>query len=452
MNLPIRARLTLWYVAMLALTLLLFAAGVLAFVAREQRIEVERALRDRAREIAAAYAAEAIEEPSTVAAAETVRDFARGDGALFVYEKPGRLLARAPSTAAEIPALRGAIDAAYRGRTQLADAGDAFRCIVAPIDAQHVLVATQSLAPQRTALAELRRALFVSVPAMILLAALGGYLLARRGLAPVARMTAEASGIEAQRLSDRVTITHAGDEIGRLGAVLNALLARLEQSFAQQRQLVDDTSHELRTPVAVIRTEADVALSRDRSASEYRDALEIIQSESEHLTRLIEDVLLTAHTDARAVDFSLRDVVDAAARAMRTLAGAKGVELTATTDGPMPMRGDPELVRRMLLNLLDNAVKFTPSGGSVAVTTRANGERYLIDVRDGGAGIPIAAQPHIFDRFFRADRARTSGGGSGLGLAIAQSIAALHGGEIRLVHSDDGGSLFEVALPKPGRV
>src|SRR5213078_2177644 len=172
------------------------------------------------------------------------------------------------------------------------------------LDAQHVLVATQDLAPQRAAFSELRRALLVFVPAVLLLAALGGYLLARRSLAPVTRMTDDASRIEAERLSDRITIS-TDDEIGRLGSVLNALLARLERSFAQQRQLVADTSHELRAPVTVIRTEAEVALSRERSAPEYRQALEIIQSESEHLTRLIEDMLLTAHADARAVDFSL---------------------------------------------------------------------------------------------------------------------------------------------------
>ena len=433
MNLPIRARLTLWSVAMLALTLLLFAAGVLAFVRREQRVAVDRALRERAAEFATAFAAEWAEEPGDKAAQEAANTLARSDGALFVYALPKRLIARAPRDAVEVRT--GALP---RDVALFTAAG--FRCIEAPLDAQHVLVATQSLAAQRAAFAELRRALLLSVPAALLVAALGGYLLARRGLAPVARMTADASRIEAQRLSDRITIS-SDDEIGRLGAVLNALLARLERSFAQQRQLVADTSHELRTPVAVIRTEADVALSRDRPAAEYRDALQIIQSESEHLTRLIEDVLLTAHTEARAVDFSLREVVDDAARAIRTLAAAKGVALTAATNGAMPMRGDPELIRRMLLNLLDNALKFTPSGGGVEIATRMENGRYVVAVRDTGSGIPAEAQPHVFDRFYRADRART-GAGAGLGLAIAKSIAELHGGDIRLVNSDEAGSLF----------
>jgi heavy metal sensor kinase len=441
MNLPIRARLTLWYVTVLALTLLLFAAGVLAFVAREGRGAVDKALHDRALALAKDFAAEAREETGDGAAAEAVRNFARSDGVLLVYERPRRLIARAPATAAEI-----AIAGPFPQQSELLTVGGS-RCIVAPIDATHVLVATQSLAPQRSAVAELRRALLLFVPAMLLLAAAGGYLLARRSLAPVSRMTADASRIEAERLSDRITIDNSGDEIGRLGAVLNALLARLERSFAQQRQLVADTSHELRTPVAVIRSEAEVALSRERTAAEYRDALDVIQSESVHLTRLIEDMLLMARDDARAFEFPLREVVETAARAMRTLAAAKGVELTSATDGPMPMRGDPELVRRMILNLLDNAVKFTPAGGAVTVVARAEDERYVIAVRDTGPGIPAAAQPHVFDRFYRADRARTSGSGSGLGLAIARSIAELHGGEIRLVRSDDTGSIFEVSLP-----
>ncbi len=450
MNLAIRARLTLWYVAVLALTLLLFAAGVMAFVAREERITVDKALRDRASELATAFAAEAREETGEKAAQEAVTTLARSDGALFVYARPLRVIARAPASAEEIPMLRPAIAAAFSGRTQFISAGNAFRCIVAPLDRHYVLVATQSLAAQRTATDELRRALLVSVPLMLLLAALGGYLLARRSLAPVARMTDDASRIEAQNLSDRVTID-GNDELGRLGAVLNALLARLERSFAQQRQLVDDTSHELRTPIAVIRSEADVALSRERTAAEYRDALDIIRSESVHLTRLIEEMLLMARADARQlpvepVEFALRDVVEDAARAMRTLAAVKGVALNAAAGSAMPMRGDPELVRRMLVDLLDNAVKFTPAGGAVSIAARADGARYIIDVRDSGSGIPPAAQPHVFDRFYRADRARTSGSGSGLGLAIAKSIAALHGGDVRLVHSDANGSLFEVSL------
>ncbi|MEK6371686.1 MAG: ATP-binding protein [Acidobacteriota bacterium] len=441
MNLPIRARLTLWYVAVLAITLLLLAGGVLAFVAREERVAVDAALRDQASQFAAAFAAEAREESSAVAAAEVTGHFARRDGAIFVYERPRRLMARAPATAPEVP-----IGSPFPPRSTLLTIGGS-RCIVAPIDSTHVLVATQSLAPQRRAVAELRRALLLFVPAMLLLAAAGGYLLARRSLAPVSRMTADASRIEAERLSDRITIDNTGDEIGRLGAVLNALLARLERSFAQQRQLVADTSHELRTPVAVIRSEAEVALSRERTPAEYRDALDVIQSESVHLTRLIEDMLLMARADARAFEFPLRDVVETAARAMRTLAAAKSVDLTSTTDGAMTMRGDPELIRRMVLNLLDNAVKFTPAGGAVTVTTHAVDGRYVIAVRDTGPGIPADAQPHVFDRFYRADRARTPGSGSGLGLAIARSIAELHGGEIRLAHSDETGSIFEVSLP-----
>ena len=449
MNLPIRARLTFWYVAILALTLLLFAAGVMAFVAREQRVAVDRALRARVAEFTTAFAAEAREQDSDKAAEETASTLARSDGALFVYARPLQLVARGPASAEEAPEVRAAVAAAFEGRTQLLDARGA-RCIVAPIDARHALVATQSLAMQRDALDELRRALLVSVPAALLLAALGGSLLARRSLAPVTRMTDDASRIEAQRLSDRITIT-SDDEIGRLGAVLNALLARLERSFAQQRQLVADTSHELRTPVSVIRSEADVTLSRERTADEYREALDIIRSESVHLTRLIEDVLLMARADAQQlplqpVDFELRDVVEDAARSMRTLAAAKSVALTAATDGAMPMRGDPELLRRMLVNLLDNGVKFTQPGGRVEIATRKDGGRIIIAVRDSGTGIPAEAQPHIFDRFYRADPARTSGTGSGLGLAIAKSIAEMHGGDIRLVHSDASGSLFEITV------
>jgi signal transduction histidine kinase len=247
-------------------------------------------------------------------------------------------------------------------------------------------------------------------------------------------------------------VRNPSDELGRLGTVLNALLQRLEKSFQQQKQLLADTSHELRTPVTIIRSEAEVTLSRERTEEEYRAALEGIRSEATHLTGLIESVLLLARADAQQarVDrkpFSLTDVIRDSVQSLRTIAQARQVDLACTTDGPMPMAGDPELMRRMLLNLLDNGIKFTPKGGRVRLDAHRAGPQYVVTVSDSGAGIPHQAQEKIFDRFFRADSARGREGGAGLGLAIARWIATAHGGELRLLRSTPGGSVFQATLP-----
>jgi heavy metal sensor kinase len=341
------------------------------------------------------------------------------------------------------------------GRPQFVSLDDEVRCIVAPIDHRYVFVSTQSMAAEEQTLTRVRSAFALAIPTVLILAAVGGYLLTRRTLGPIARITETASRIEAENLSERIAVGHE-DELGRLAAVLNALLDRLERSFHQQKQLLADTSHELRTPVTIIRSEAEVTLSRERSADEYRNALESIRSESVHLTNLIEGVLMLARADARQMhiakrQFSLREVVEQAVQTARTLARARGVDLSAVTDGAMPLRGEAELIRRMLLNLLDNAVKFTEPGGRVSVDAQQDGANYTITVTDSGCGIAAEDQEQIFDRFFRGDRARRrdldGAPGTGLGLSIVKWIAEAHGGTVRLVRSNAAGSTFEVALP-----
>jgi signal transduction histidine kinase len=277
----------------------------------------------------------------------------------------------------------------------------------------------------------------------------------------VARITEDASRIEAENLSDRITVRNSNDELGRLASVLNALLQRLERSFQQQKQLLADTSHELRTPVTIIRSEAEVTLSRERDSEEYRDALEVIRSESSHLSNLIEGVLLLARADARQSGIQLdriqlATVIEESVQVLQRVAQSRQITLTCSTDGPMPTRGNAELLRRMFLNLLDNSMKFTDSGGRVRLDSHRAGPHYMITVTDTGRGIPIDAQERIFDRFFRADAVRGRGvdrdsaSGSGLGLPIARWIARAHGGDLRLIRSTPSGSTFEAVLPITG--
>jgi heavy metal sensor kinase len=462
MTLPIRIRLTLWYLLILTMVLAMVAASVYAFVATEERQSVDRILRERAGAFERAYSGEAKEQPSEYAISEVALDFSRGEGDVFVYARPGRLLFRSPARFLRAPdarallTVRGAIDSAFAGRAQRVTV-DGVRIIAAPVGvSRYVFVSAESLSGRRNALLRLRNAFIVVIPAALVIAALGGYFLATRSLAPVAQITTAASRIEAENLSDRIAVRSSSDELGRLAAVLNGLLERLERSFLQQKQLLADTSHELRTPVTIIRSEAEVTLSRERNAEEYRQALETIRSEAVNLTSLIEAVLLLARADAHQArlareQFALTDVIQQSVQSLRTIAQARQIDLSCSTDGAMPMQGDRDLMRRMLLNLLDNGIKFTESGGRVRLDAHRAGRQYVMTVSDSGVGIPAEAQEHIFDRFFRVDSARSRDrdglSGAGLGLSIARWIARAHGGDLTLVRSTPAGSVFEATLP-----
>jgi len=356
-----------------------------------------------------------------------------------------------------MPLMRPAIERAFKRHQEIVTV-NGVRCIAAPIGDRFVFVSTESLAGKHDALRRLRAAFAVVIPIALMIAAAGGYFLASRTLAPVARITEAAARIEAENLSDRIAVRNTDDELGDLASVLNSLLQRLERSFQQQRQLLADTSHELRTPVTIIRSEAEVTLSREREAKEYRDALEVIRSESSHLSNLIEGVLLLARADAQpnriaTESFDLGGLIEESVQSLRRVADARQIALTCSTDGPMPIKGNAELLRRMLLNLLGNAIKFTEPGGQVRLDSHRAGPNYVVEVTDTGRGIPAEDQERIFDRFFRADvvrgRAdnRDTADGAGLGLPIARWIARAHGGDLRLVRSTPSGSMFEAVLP-----
>lgn len=223
-----------------------------------------------------------------------------------------------------------------------------------------------------------------------------------------------------------------------------------------------DASHELRTPIAIMRSEADVALSQEeRSNRELRESIAIFKDETKRLTGIVEDLFMLARADAgqyklTSTEFYLDELAGEVTRAVRALVAEKGLTLQTDAADEMPFRGDEDLLRRLLLNLVDNAIKCTPSGGAVTVSCRREAQRYIIIVSDTGVGIPAEAQPRIFDRFYRADSARSRGedsvglsSGAGLGLSIARWIAGAHDGTLELLRSSAAGSVFQLTLPAP---
>jgi heavy metal sensor kinase len=290
-------------------------------------------------------------------------------------------------------------------------------------------------------------------PVLLLVAAAGGYWMSRRALEPVDSITRSAHRISAKDLSLRLPLRGVGDELDRLSGTLNEMFARLGSAFDRVTRFTADASHELRTPIAVIRTTAELARTKPRTQPEYEQALDRILTESERTTSLIEDLLLLARADEE-IDEVVRDPVnlaevvrDACVEA-RILAEAGKIDLAMEDSAAAVVNGDGSALHRMLLALLDNAIKYTPAGGKVRVSMQIERSQALVTIKDTGIGIPEEELPHIFDRFYRAskDRSRRNGG-AGLGLSIAQWIASRHGGTITVDSAVGRGSAFVLRLP-----
>jgi signal transduction histidine kinase len=324
-------------------------------------------------------------------------------------------------------------------------------------------------------------ALATLTPLGLILAGGGGWLLARRVLRPVDQMTQAARRIEAERLAERLQGAEVDDEFGRLARTLNEMLARLEAGFAQVRRFSADASHELRTPLTILKGEIEVALRSARDPDEYQRVLASALEEVERMAHLVDDLLMLSRADAGALRWDrglveLDRLVEEVAKQGEVLGRARGVQVAIQSLEPLIAHGDEQRLRQLLLNLVDNAVKYTPPGGQVALSLRRVGEEsgdpiapppetlpdrpiaqspdrpapewVEIAVRDTGVGIPPEALPRIFERFYRADGARShEAGGAGLGLCIAKTIAEAHGGTIRAESAPDAGSTFTVRLP-----
>jgi heavy metal sensor kinase len=316
------------------------------------------------------------------------------------------------------------------------------------------IVVSASLDSIQDELAVVRRVIFVGLPLILAIAGLGGYLLATRSLRPLGSMAAQARRITGNNLDTRIQIDNAAHELAVLIASFNELLERLDQSFDTMRRFVADASHELRTPISVIRGEAEVALSRERSPAEYRESLGIVLDEARRLSRLVDDLLNLARADAGHVklqthDFYLNELLAECCRSVQGLAAARSLALECPACGDLQFTGDEQLLRRLVINLLDNAIRYTPAGGKVAVGLDVDGASVQLRVSDTGIGIASADAARIFERFYRAGEARNrQNGGFGLGLAIVKWIAESHHGTVECASASGQGSTFTVTLPK----
>lgn len=412
----VRIRLMLWYAGVLALSLVAFALVIYYAAAKGFHDRQDESLRSTAQTVASAYVEEIGEAHSLTKAAEVV---------LVELTFPNRYVQIIDSNGHPIASsknLSGTVLTIPPGTVGFVTV-DGLRVAVVPVSADPALgfaAVAEPLSVFEEGLGQLRRDFFAGVPLVLLLASVGGYFLARKSLAPI-----------------------------------NDLLVQLENSLNEQQRFIADASHELRTPLAVLRGETEVALGKTRTVEEYMESLTLIQEEAERLSRIVEDLFILARQPIQSPTalikepVSLTEVVKDCARAAQVLASRKGVRLKLENDSTsIALNADEELIKRMILNLLDNAVKYTPAGGEISLALEKHNGSAEIVVRDTGIGLSQTDQQRVFDRFYRVDKARSRAlGGAGLGLSIVRSIVEAHGGSITIDSTPRHGSTFTVSLP-----
>ena len=310
-----------------------------------------------------------------------------------------------------------------------------------------------SLAPISATIHHIYFALAIGGPMVILVAIFGAYLLVGRALTPVALLTRSAERITLNNLNESLPVSASGDELETLAIALNKMISRIQVSFDYTRRFMADASHELRTPLTVMRAELETLLRSQASSPEVQDYVASALEEIDRLAMLVEGLLSLSLLDAgnAPADFvplDLSNLATSVTEQMGLVAEDKLINLRADCVSPVAVLGDRSRLKQVLVNLLDNAIKHTLPGGEVIVRVRISGEKAILEVIDNGVGIPAADLPHVFERFFRVDKARSREmGGAGLGLSIVQSICSAHSGEVEAESKEGQGSCFRISLP-----
>ncbi|MFQ5846213.1 MAG: sensor histidine kinase [Candidatus Methylomirabilales bacterium] len=460
----IRARLTLWYSSLLTLTFLLLGGTAYGLLAYSLSHDLDAALKG----VGEAMAKQAPRRFSTFFPPDIDEVFRRFFGAspfhryFEMLDPAGHRDPRLPHTrSGKLPLSAQALKNASEGRATIETVEGLgpypVRILTMPvIEAGRVSNLIQVGMSLESVTVTRRRFLLIMaglLPLGLVLAGGGGWILARRALRPVDRMTEAARRISAEHLAERLEATGAGDELDRLATTLNEMLGRLDAAFTQIRQFSADASHELQTPLTILKGELEVALRAPRHPDEYQRILKSGLEEINRIAHLVEGLLLLARADAGVLRMDRRPV-DLAQLAeevygqAKVLADTRSITLRLAPVEPTSIPGDYERLRRLLLNLVDNGIKYTPPGGQVTLSLTVDGAWAALRVSDTGIGLSREERGRIFQRFYRAAETRAQGeGGAGLGLCIARSIAEAHGGRIQVESAPGRGSTFTVRLP-----
>ncbi|QEM67756.1 HAMP domain-containing protein [Geobacter sp. FeAm09] len=444
----VRVRLVCWYAGILAGVILAFALGVYVVVKASLLQQIDRQLERDLRTVAR-VASDEPNEMNELAQHGSVGLFQVREGREFVAETDGW------SRSGLEKAVTGGYPAASWSWT--APTGVPYRlkgsAVTSPGHTYLVLVAQDEQVLRRS-LHSLFLVLLFGIPCVLAVALVSGYFLAGRALKPIGLMAAKAREISAERLADRLPIENPDDEFGRLAAVFNETLTRLEDAFERLRRFTADASHELRTPLTALRSVGEVGLQESRDAAACREVIGSMLEETDRLTKLVDCLLTLSRADSGAVmahrePTDLQALAEEVTECLRVLAEEKRQQFSLECSERVVAMADPLILRQSLLNLVDNALKYTPAYGSIRVTVRRiTPSEAAIEVRDSGPGIAKEHHARIFDRFYRLDKGRTrERGGTGLGLAISRWGAEANGGRIELESEEGSGSTFRLVLP-----
>jgi heavy metal sensor kinase len=454
----IRLRLTLWYVLLLAVILAAFSTGIYLTLRQNLYGNLDDSIETRANDLLAVMRYDG--ERPTLSGRIPSDNPNQGEQFVRVFDLAGEPTFDNSTPEGDIPVDRGAVGAALAGKTvtRTVDVSDeTIRVRTLPIEPDGqisgVLEVGRSEGDVGDTLRTLLLVLGIAYPVTLALASFGGAFLAGRALSPIDKLTRLARRVSAKDLSQRLNLRLPDDEVGRLARTFDEMIARLDDAFRRQRQFTADASHELRTPLTAIKGQVEVALRRRRDAAAYREVLQAVNEEVDRLIRLVGSLLTLARADAGQIPIaletvSLPELVAGAVEQVDPVAKQRDIELSASAGPAVTLQADEDLLLQLLLNLLDNAIKHTPAGGRVTVGWRVNGRQVELWVRDTGVGIAGEHLAHIFDRFYRVDKARSRAeGGVGLGLSICRWIAEAHGGHISVRSAPGQGSTFTAGLP-----
>jgi signal transduction histidine kinase len=443
----IRLRLTLYWTAVL--TAILIVAGITVFLlfARQQWGQLDSALLEEAD-----TAANAIQRGGPSTADEVVHHLSGerdlGPSRRVLLFNADRVYVDAGNVASDMPATADVV------RSVVVVDGNrrVFRFAITPLTmagTRVFLADGVDATPIRLSIYRLERNLLFLLPLILMIASSGGYWLAGRALAPISSLTTAMAAIAPRDLRQRLALGRADDEIARLTKAINALLERIEAAANRERRFAADAAHELRTPLTVLRTGLEVTLGRERTVAEYVEGLTHALGETVALCRMAEELLALARLDHEGTialePLDLAALVREVMEAVEPLVQAKQLELRVSLDGATPVKGDRDHLRRLVVNLIDNALKFTPEHGWIAVGLSPHDGQASLLIVDSGPAIPGEDLPHIFERFYRGKAKAESG--SGLGLSLCREIVLLHGGDISAANLDTGGVEFAVTLP-----
>jgi two-component system, OmpR family, sensor kinase len=453
-RLSIRARLTLWYAVVLFIVLALASVAIVSLHTRLEQTRMDEELEGASQTVAGVIHNEIDERLKLPQAAEDMLEELNLPGIGVAVLNSSRDILASTATGREPHLSEEAIKSAATSPDFVDQDGQRMRRLAVSDrhrDFAYFIAVWTSTRESTLESATLRDAMWLGVPIALLLASAGGWTIARSSLRPLADMAHQADSVDRGMTGAQLHVPNPDDELGLMARAFNRLLGRASESLRAQRAFMADASHQLRTPVSVIRTSAQVTLSRDdRTADEYRESLEIVTRQSQRLTKMVDDMFMLAMVDAQGrplerAPLYLNEIVDSVAHDARPLAIERGVTLTNAPSDDISCHGDEHLIRQMLWNLIENALRYSPAGATIALSIDKRGDRVEVTVKDDGPGIPAADRERVFDRFVRLEGAGGAAG-AGLGLPIARWIAEAHGGSLTLDDADCG-CCFRITLP-----